>query len=598
MQLKDLANLTETLQILNKSVNIADTFNTLSLSMQKTVLTSGQLSAEQLSLIATSNIFSKSVNGNKVAVSGLTLEEVKNAASNALVAESQAGTTVTTLGLGTAFKGLGIIIKKATASLWTFFTTNPVGWLTLIVGTIGGVALALKKYDDSLEETKQKIREAATEAKSAIDNIKSDYESIKSTTEDSKARFAELAQEVENLGKINQSRGKLSTEDYEEFLGLSNQLAKLFPQLTKGYDENGNAILDLSGNVDTIVGSLDNLVSVQQKLANQEIMKNMPDIWSGYLLELKEFNNELNSSESIVEEHLKWAEALRNRSELTLGSEYYNNLLVDAAREAGIMNSRYGNDFYKEKNMASDTGSSFLSASWDFSKLSDDEYERLLNKLMEFGSDYEDTVQIVKGNISSANSGMASYINTWLSTEWNYNKLDSNMQNAAKNMLFDGDWVNLIPSTVDSGNWDKVSNWLQNNILYQINKVQDNEEISKALSEVFTNTELTPEAKVDYIKQIQDCFGKGNKITVLLQPQLEEAETLNKQYQDVISKFGKESQDILEKFFKDNSINDSSEIDYWIEITKEAKSAEEAVRMYNEATVRMVGWSLYLIMQV
>ena len=34
----------------------------------------------------------------------------------------------------------------------------------------------------------------------------------------------------------------MSTEEYEEFLDLSNQLSELFPQLTKGYDDNGNII--------------------------------------------------------------------------------------------------------------------------------------------------------------------------------------------------------------------------------------------------------------------------------------------------------------------------------------------------------------------
>ncbi|MBD5460109.1 MAG: hypothetical protein HDR26_04085, partial [Lachnospiraceae bacterium] len=558
MQLKDLANLTDTLQILNKSVNIADTFNTLSLSMQKAVLASGQLSAEQLKLIATSNIFSKSANGNKVAVSGLTLKEVKNAASNALVAESQAGTTATTLGLGAAFKGLRISIKNATIAMGKFLFTTPAGWATLAVSAFAIAAIAVVNYNKQIEENKKKIREAAEEAKNVVQTIKSNFDTLVSDTDRVKDRYAELAQEAENLGKANQSRGKLSVEDYNEFLDLSNQLAKLFPQLTKGYDDNGNAILDLSGNVDTIVGSLDDLVSVQHKLANQEIMKNMPDVWAGYMLDLNEFNKELKSSEKIVDQHLEWANALRNRSTITLGDEYYNDLLIDAAEAAGIMNSRYGNDFYKEKKIAADAGPSFISASWDFSKLSDDEYEKLLGKLGEFGSNYEDTVQIVKGNIASANSGLASYINTWLSTEWNYNKLDSDMQNAVKSMLFDGDWVNSIPATVDSGNWDEVSNWLQQEILYEINKVQDNEEISKALSEVFANTELTPEAKVDYVRQIQDYFGEGNEITVLLQPQLEETETLNNQYQDAISRFGKESQDKLEKFFKDYSINDFS----------------------------------------
>ena len=197
-----------------------------------------------------------SANGLQGELLETTADELANVASTNAVAASQTTTTGTTLGLGTAFQGLGIKIQQATASMWKFLTTNPLGWATLIIGTFAGIALGIKKYNDSLEEAKQKIRETADEAKSSVSNIKSDFDKLSSTTNDIKSRYAKLAQGVENLGKVNQSHGSLNTDEYTEFLNLSNQLAELFPQLTVNYDENGNAILGLSGNVNTIVGSL------------------------------------------------------------------------------------------------------------------------------------------------------------------------------------------------------------------------------------------------------------------------------------------------------------------------------------------------------
>ena len=525
-----------------------------------------------------------SANGLQGELLETTADQLANAASTNAVAASQVGATGTTLGLGTAFKGLWIQIKATTASMWAFLTTNPLGWATLAVTAIAGVALGIKKYNDSLEEAKQKIRETAEESKSAVKTIKSDFDELSSTTDNIKQRYAQLAQEVENPGKVNQSRGSLSTDEYAEFLDLSNQLAELFPQLTVNYDENGNAILGLSGNVNTIVDSLNDLVSVRQKLANQEIMKNMPDIWAGFMLDDEEFDKELKSAEKAAEDHLKWAEEIRKRSTLTLTNESDNNLLVNAAKEAGIMSSRYGNDFYNEKHTASEyAANSFDSAEWDFTKLSDEQFNKLLDKLQEFGAEYKDTVQIVKGNIASANSGMANYINTWLSTEWIFSKMDSDsdMQNVIKSMLQSGDWVDLIPETVDASNWDKVSDWLQNEFLYEINKVQDNEEISKALSEIFTNQDLTPKEKADYIKQVQDYFGEGHAITLSLVPELEVAEDLEKQSQDAIN-FAKnkfEGYDPTD-FFKEHSINTQEEIDAWQKIAEAAKDAAEAENKY------------------
>ena len=82
----------------------------------------------------------------------------------------------------------------------------------------------------------------------------SSFESLKTSTDGIKERYAELAQGVDQLTGKNVT---LSDDEYKEFLNLSNQLAKLFPSLTKNYDDNGNAIVDLTGDVNSIVSSLD-----------------------------------------------------------------------------------------------------------------------------------------------------------------------------------------------------------------------------------------------------------------------------------------------------------------------------------------------------
>ena len=586
MQLQSLAKSTE---VLNKITSVFSNTELSFIGVRSELETIGKsyTTATLKAAIAQSTLTKEqiktimSANGLQGELLETTADELANAASTNMVAKSQAGTTAATHGLSTAFQGLGIKIKTATASLWTFLTTNPAGWATLAVSAFALAALGIKKYNDYLEEAKQKIRDNAAEAKSAVNNIKSDFDHLSSTTDNIKKRYARLAQEVENLGSINQSHGSLSTDEYAEFLDLSNQLAELFPQLTVNYDENGNAILGLSGNIDNIVGSLNDLVSVQQKLANQEITKNMSDIWSGYMLDKEDFNKELKSSESAVENHLKWANHLQRTSTLSLTDEHENDLLVKAAQEAGIMNARYGNDFYNEKNLAVEAGSSFISGEWDFSKLSDESYNKFLNKLQELSAEYENTVQFIKGNINSVNSDMASYINTWLSGEWNFNKMVPDIQMAVKSMLFDCHWVDLIPDTIDSSDWEEVRQWLQEEFLYEINKVQNNPEINRALSEVFSNQELDPSQKLDYLNQIKDYFGETSTVTLFLNPQLEAAEDLDSQYQDAVN-FTKSKFDDYDptSFFKEHSVNTPEEIDAWQKIAKTARTAAEAEKQY------------------
>lgn len=122
---------------------------------------------------------------------------------------------------------------------------------TISFGLSFALSALMKLVDDYIHRV-EKIKEAAVEAKNSINSIRYDLKSQSDIINEVKDRYAELSQGVENLGQANQSRGKLSNDDYTEFLNLSNQLAETFPQLTKGYDDNGNAILNLSGSVNIL----------------------------------------------------------------------------------------------------------------------------------------------------------------------------------------------------------------------------------------------------------------------------------------------------------------------------------------------------------
>jgi hypothetical protein len=77
MQLKDLGNLSNALNNLNSSNNIAEYFNSLDLGMQRCVLTSKKLSEAQLGTILSGTTFMENNDGIKVSISGLEQSEMK-----------------------------------------------------------------------------------------------------------------------------------------------------------------------------------------------------------------------------------------------------------------------------------------------------------------------------------------------------------------------------------------------------------------------------------------------------------------------------------------------------------------------------------------
>lgn len=117
-------------------------------------------------------------------------------------------------------------------------------------------------------------------------------------------------------------------------------------------------------------------------------------------------------------------------------------------------------------------------------------------------------------------------------------------------MIMNFDFSNL-PENVDKDNWNEVSEYLRRNILFAINNVQDDPDISKAISEVFTNQDLTPDEKADYLKQIKDYFdnelGKDNAISISLQPQIDDTDALQKNYQKPLERFKSDASDSSSK---------------------------------------------------
>lgn len=204
-----------------------------------------------------------------------------------------------------------------------------------------GIEWAYKKISGkAAEEAKQKIREVGEEARNAADEIKSNYESTKSTVDDISDRYAELAQGVQNLGKATQNQGKLSNDDYKEFLDLSNQLAELFPQLTSGYDDNGNAILKLDGSVQNITTSIYSYVDALETANSIELQNKFDDIWKSYNQDMKDYSDQAqeaqNNSENLVETYQHLDQILSSDSKQGNFLNYNGTMMPQILSEANI----------------------------------------------------------------------------------------------------------------------------------------------------------------------------------------------------------------------------------------------------------------------
>ena len=447
----------------------------------------------------------------------------------------------------------------------------------LTMGIGAAISIGITAFTKWINKSNE-VAQAANEAKENIKSIRDELSSNSSTVNESKERYAELAQSIENLGKANQSKGSLSDEEYKEFLSTSNQLADIFPTLTAGYDENGNAILNLSGDVNTIVSSLDNLLKKEQELTNQKIMDEFPDVFSGAMQDINKLKTELKSAQNEFDKYAEIQYQVLNKGSRAFSNEdggigTFTNLKGETVSQA--IGSYTG--MLDELGIAYKT-SIIENGAGTLVQIVGDVNDALVQKIDES----RDALQTAENDLKTKGNSVSQYMNTWLQTEFSYQDIDnSGLQSAIQEMVGNFDFTNL-PKGVNS-NWDSVKEYLKNNILDAIYKVQNVPEISEAFSQIFENAEVNPNDKAAFLDKIKSYFGEDSEIVITLKPVIDETESLQAQYNKAINNFGLAQSSQLDDFFKKNGINTKEEIDYWNKVTNGAQNATQACEMYNRA---------------
>ena len=401
-----------------------------------------------------------------------------------------------------------------------------------------GIQKAIEWLDKKVIHRLETIAEEAENARNKIAELKDEFKSIADTTNDVKDRFAELAQGVKNLGLANQSNGSLTPDEYDEFLDLSNQLAELYPELVKHYDDNGNAILRLSGDVQEITTSIDDLLDKQREATTSSINEEMPSIWKQYTEDLKTYQKELDKYNKILDSD--------NRGKFVSKDKDLDEKITEALKKAKIdLDTSTGYTMFDMKKLytVGDRSKKGYYTTWDFSALSSEQYNAF--KKYFDTSIFEKELNDYKDEIKTEASTMASDITTWLSSDQAmvYQKLKESspdLASAISEALLNGDWVSNLPDNVNIEDWDEVAQWIEDNFTSAIATLQDDPKIANAFVKVFTEQNISANEKLNLLNQIISKFGLDSGVEVVLRPVVEETEKKNNQYNDIRESLKKE----------------------------------------------------------
>lgn len=482
--------------------------------------------------------------------------------------------------------------------------------ISLVVKGIDKLIHAAERAEEALENAQQATKDFANTIKSLQDETKS----MSNTIDEIGESYAKLSQGVDTFTNKNIS---LSTEEYEEFLSLNNQLAELFPGLTKRYDENGNAILELSGDVDSVTNSIARLVERQKDLAKMEMRQTLESYVNGdgenggQLQVLKGLNDNLDKAEEdLIDLERKYNSLISGE---LVKEDLLDNSMVEDAKDFyrnafGLTEEELQKSLVLDRNVLGDGVYRF-----DFSNLEIDEVRKnqILQSYETFYKDLNNNVYYATTELEAGNKELSSMMMIWLEDLPIYKDNGEYFQTALSKMLQSVQW-----SELGIEDYDGVKQYVQSNILSPLQSVCDNPEkkaevvniLSKLFSEEFSKDLLTmtpaeAQKQIDSLfRTLEDVLGK-DYLELKVQLGFDSYDDLASNYNTVISKainkfsgvsstaaqYDSKAREIynqeksaLDKFASENSINTQDEIAIWNECIEKAEDYDELVELYIE----------------
>lgn len=474
-----------------------------------------------------------------------------------------------------------------------------------------GIEWAYKKISGKAEaEALEKMSEKAQDAQSKIKSLQSEIKQNADTVDEAGKKYAELAQGVNQLTGKNIS---LSDDEYKEFLDVSNQLADVFPQLTKGYDDNGNAILDLQGNVDGITGKLKDLLEIEQQLAQQEINKNIDTYFENQSKVFgKEAKGQNDTIDTQTEKIEKYQKALDNFNESVSNNKPASNF------ESELEKQTYYADFLADMEKANiDIADAIISqdgtsaTEYNFAKLSKETQEQIRQYYAGIISTANTEMRSAESQLSTSNAEFASYVNMWMqNSSGSYLAMTGNdeMQSALSSIVSGLNWGDILQGDDFSGlSGEELESAIETNILVPLQSAMANADTGDQFKQIITDALTISDDDISleesknrieaYVQEINDVLGDalGKPLTASdlgMQKYLDNYEML----MDGVSKYAqtlksdgsipmtmdvmKESKDKLLQFAEENSINTEAEIQTWNRIMSESETREEAMKKY------------------
>lgn len=524
-------------------------------------------------------------------------------------------------GLGAHLKATGQSFNFAAFKATLLNTALNAGIFLVASVAIQGIAKALDNYIHRVEKARERSDELFDEFKSMNDTL-ADH---RKTVSELAARYDELSKGVNLSTNDNVS---LSTEEYEEFLDINEQLAQSFPELAKGVDENGNSILTLGTKGITAKEELEELLQTEEDLNNFRIAQEIGDAFKGVYTYVEEANEATEKLNSTITDSSEAMNKLQDVAENGIKLTGENGQLIFAGNtnnqaELVYMNSltASANEFWKSldgnrrveldtlginaANLFSFNQDEYTGAFEVYSQafsLTPEELTALENIIQDNVGDasgalldsISDKSQELQGQVQQGENAWRDFIPNLVSgmkSKQTFKDLDSDLQDIAVQIVEGLDYS--YATAMREWNPNDPYAYIRDNLIVPMGNLNNDDKqiVTDSFTKLMTLdakdiTDSNREAITDLIAKIADILEK-DELEIRVALGFDVGDDAKKRLQHSIRQItddrglaDRKQVSELNEYTKDFTL---SQVELWLEATKGAENATQAIEMYEAA---------------
>ncbi|SOY32053.1 hypothetical protein AMURIS_04806 [Acetatifactor muris] len=454
-----------------------------------------------------------------------------------------------------------------------------------------------------------KLVHANEEAIEKAEELRRKYEEFKSTNESNISTLNGLKKEFEELSKGVSQYGdnvSLTTEQYERYKEIIQQIVGMSPSLAEGYSTENGYIADKNG-------LLERAIELQEQEYRNELRKitnlqNLKTSMSGYIAEYKDafeggwvtedmsaastvkatdFSNALYKAFNYSERYNNGysSEDLAREILKSLGIDNIDKEMEKFFNENGYYQPNWFFDEYVDE-IAKNIDAITNALSYENVGLEEDEFENRILTVKDCAQAYLD----MKDSMSIANESIQRDLQYIAEYADGYSNLTTEQQKFVNEFLkgfniddiVSRDWFGNL--TYDE---DKMKS-VKRQITDFVEALSQDETTKTALADLYAIP--TDEQSIrEFVEQFRNaleiikayCQENGIEIPIAITDSEQTINDLEAQYQRAVD-FAKDKFDGYDPtaFFKEHSINTQEEIDTWQKIAQRARDAAEAEKEY------------------